>query len=76
MGKKFGIVHIYNFFPNHTFAIESNEGFTCVDDVFRATVMLSKYLKLYGDDSIVEKCKTALNSFYRCKIQQVISIIS
>ncbi len=57
-GKKVGIVHIYSEYPNYTYAIEPNEGFTCVDDVSRAIVMLSKYLEVYGTDAIVvEKIK-------------------
>lgn len=56
--KKVGIVHIYSEYPNYTYAIEPNEGFTCVDDVSRAIVMLSKYLELYGSDKVVlEKIK-------------------
>ena len=42
-GKKVGIVHIYSEYPNYTYAIEPNEGFTCVDDVSRGIVMLSRY---------------------------------
>lgn len=57
-GKKVGIVHIYSEYPNYSYAIEPNEGFTCVDDVSRAIVMLSKYLELYGNESVVlEKIK-------------------
>lgn len=44
-GKKVGIVHIYSQFPDYSYDIEPKEGFTCVDDVARAVVMLSKYLK-------------------------------
>ncbi len=44
-GKKVGIVHIYSEYPDYKFEIEPKEGFTCVDDVARAVVMLSKYLK-------------------------------
>ncbi|MCF6295121.1 MAG: hypothetical protein L3J25_05480 [Flavobacteriaceae bacterium] len=44
-GKEVGIVHIYSEYPDYEFEIEPNEGFTCVDDVARAVVMLSKYLK-------------------------------
>jgi len=42
---KVGIVHIYSQYPNYEYAIEPKEGFTCVDDVARAIVMLSMYLK-------------------------------
>ncbi len=44
-GKKAGIVHIYSEYPDYEFEIEPKEGFTCVDDVARAIVMLSEYLK-------------------------------
>lgn len=44
-GEKVGIVHIYSEYPDYEFEIEPKEGFTCVDDVARAVVMLSKYLK-------------------------------
>ena len=44
-GEKVGIVHIYSEYPDYEFEIEPKEGFTCVDDVARAIVMLSKYLE-------------------------------
>jgi len=44
-GKKAGIIHIYSEYPDYEFEIEPREGFTCVDDVARAIVMLSEYLK-------------------------------
>ncbi len=44
-GKKAGIVHIYSEYPDYKFEIEPKEGFACVDDVARALVLLSKYLK-------------------------------
>ncbi len=44
-GRKAGIVHIYSEYPDYKFEIEPREGFTCVDDVARAIVLLSKYLK-------------------------------
>jgi hypothetical protein len=49
-GKKVGIVHIYSEYPDYEFEIEPNEGFTCVDDVARAVVMLSKHLKENEND--------------------------
>lgn len=56
--KKIGIIHIYSEYPNYEYAIEPNEGFTCVDDVARAIVMLSKYLEVFGSDDIaIEKMK-------------------
>ena len=35
--KKVGIVHIYSEYPDYEFEIEPKEGFTCVDDVARAS---------------------------------------
>ena len=52
-GKDVGIVHIYSKYPNYDFEIEPNEGFTCVDDVARAIVMLSKYLEENENDTQV-----------------------
>jgi len=57
-GKKVGIVHIYSEYPDYKFEIEPKEGFTCVDDVARAVVMLSKYLKTNRkDDEAFNKLK-------------------
>jgi len=39
-GKRMGVVHIYSRFPSYGYDVEPNEGFTCVDDVSRAIVML------------------------------------
>ena len=50
MGKKVGIVHIYSQYPDYSYAIEPKEGFTCVDDVARAIVMFSRYLKVNEKD--------------------------
>jgi hypothetical protein len=50
--KKVGIVHIYSEYPDYDFEIEPKEGFTCVDDVARAIVMLSKYLEENSDDEM------------------------
>ena len=56
--KKVGIVHIYSEYPNYKFEIEPKEGFTCVDDVARAIVMLSKYLKEnVNDKEALDKLK-------------------
>ena len=49
-GKKVGIIHIYSEYPDYKFEIEPKEGFTCVDDVARAIVMLSTYLKTNRKD--------------------------
>jgi hypothetical protein len=51
-GKKVGIVHIYSQYPDYNYDIEPKEGFTCVDDVARAIVMLSKHLQLNGKDDV------------------------
>ncbi|MGN5375039.1 hypothetical protein [Sphingomonas hankookensis] len=40
-GERVGVVHIYSEAPDFRFAIEPREGFTCVDDVARAIVLLS-----------------------------------
>ncbi len=40
-GKQMGVVHIYSNFPDYAFAIEPKEGYTCIDDVSRAIVMLA-----------------------------------
>ena len=56
--KKVGMVHIYSEYPNYDFEIEPNEGFTCVDDVARAIVMLSKYLEENENDiDVLNKMK-------------------
>ena len=57
-GKEVAIVHIYSEYPNYDFEIEPNEGFTCVDDVARAIVMLSKYLETNENDiEVLNKIK-------------------
>lgn len=56
--KKVGIIHIYSEYPDYKFEIEPKEGFTCVDDVARAIVMLSKHLKTNEkDDEAFNKLK-------------------
>ncbi|PCH54144.1 MAG: hypothetical protein COC22_00810 [Flavobacteriaceae bacterium] len=62
-GKEVGIVHIYSEYPTYEYAIEPNEGFTAVDDVARAMVMLSKYLDLYGNDEFALKKLKNLTEF-------------
>ena len=52
-GKEVGIIHIYSKYPNYEYDIEQNEGFTCVDDVARGIVMLSKHLELSGNDEVI-----------------------
>jgi hypothetical protein len=40
-GKEAGIIHIYSNYPDYSYDIEPREGFTCVDDVARAVILLS-----------------------------------
>jgi len=40
-GNEAGIVHIYSEYPGYNFTIEPEQGFSCVDDVARAAVLLS-----------------------------------
>ena len=61
--KKVGIVHIYSEFPDYEFEIEPKEGFTCVDDVARAIVMLSKYLEENGNDELAYNQLKSLTEF-------------
>ncbi|WP_282160913.1 hypothetical protein [Ulvibacterium marinum] len=57
-GKKVGIIHIYSEYPNYEYAIEPSEGFTAVDDVSRAIIMLSKYIEVFGNNEVaLEKIK-------------------
>lgn len=63
MGKKVGIVHIYSQYPDYSYAIEPKEGFTCVDDVARAMVMLSRYLKSNDKDIDAYNKLTKLTEF-------------
>ena len=64
--KKVGIVHIYSEYPDYDFEIEPKEGFTCVDDVARAIVMLAKYLEVNGND---EKAYNQLKSLTEFVLQ-------
>lgn len=48
--EKVGIIHIYSEYPDYEFEIEPKEGYTCVDDVARAVVMLSTYLRTNEND--------------------------
>ena len=51
-GKQAGIISIYSNYPNYE-AVPSIEeaGITAVDDVARAIIVLSEYIKLYGSDA-------------------------
>ncbi|MCD4724201.1 MAG: hypothetical protein K8R63_05100 [Bacteroidales bacterium] len=51
-GKEVGVIHIYSEYPDYTYTIEPNEGFSCVDDVARALVFLSAYTKNCNDPEI------------------------
>lgn len=48
-----GIVKIYSEYPDYTFEIEPNEGFTCVDDVARA--MMIDAVRFSDDEEIQAK---------------------
>ena len=61
--KKVGIVHIYSEYPDYDFEIEPKEGFTCVDDVARAIVMLSKYLEENDTDELAYNQLKSLTEF-------------
>ncbi len=41
-GTEVGVLNIYSEYPDYHFVIEPKEGFTCVDDVARGIVLLSK----------------------------------
>jgi len=51
-GKEVGVINIYSEYPDYTYAIEPNEGFSCVDDVARALVFLSSYSKNCDDPEV------------------------
>jgi hypothetical protein len=51
-GKEAGAINIYSEYPDYIYAIEPNEGFSCVDDVARALVFLSAYTKNSDDPEI------------------------
>ncbi len=36
-----GVIHIYSEYPDYNFVIEPDEGFTCIDDVARAIVLIA-----------------------------------
>lgn len=56
-----GIVHIYSEYPDYHYAIEPREGFTCVDDVARAVIMLSEYYQAkQAPPAILEQIKMLL----------------
>ena len=51
-GNEAGLINIYSEYPDYIYAIEPNEGFSCVDDVARALVFLSAYTKNCDDPEI------------------------
>jgi len=61
-GHEAGVINIYSEYPDYIFAIEPNEGFSCVDDVARTLVFLSAYTK-YCDDPEIEIMIDNLTSF-------------
>lgn len=56
-GRKMAVVNIYSLYPDYIFAIEPAEGFSCVDDVARAIVMLTEHVKTHPDDEVSYKIK-------------------
>jgi len=61
-GTEVGLVHIYSEYPDYEFAIEPDEGYTCVDDVARALVLLSDY-KSYNEDPDIEAMIHGMTQF-------------
>lgn len=53
-GTEAGIVHIYSEYPDYDYEIETDEGFTCVDDVARAMVLLSMTPDLENDPELIK----------------------
>lgn len=61
-GKSAAIVNIYSEYPDYSFAIEPSEGFTCVDDVARAILLLSEYYQqISRDEQILEQIKKMMH---------------
>lgn len=56
-GKPMGLVHIYSNFPDYGYAIEPNEGYTCVDDVARAIVMLAHEWRQHKQPETLRKIR-------------------
>jgi hypothetical protein len=50
-GKKAAMVCIYSEFPAYEPLEDPDEGISCVDDVARAIIMLTEYVKVYGNES-------------------------
>ena len=51
-GACVGVLHIYSEYPDYQYAIEPDEGFTCVDDVARTIVLLTGYLENNNDSEV------------------------
>jgi len=57
-GKKAAMVCIYSEFPAYEPLEDPDEGISCVDDVARAVIMLTDYVKVYGNEaSSLDKIK-------------------
>ena len=54
-GKALGVVHIYAAYPDYRYDVEPREGFTCVDDVARAVVLLSREWRHRPDPALLRK---------------------
>lgn len=55
--RQMGILHIYSEFPDYRYAIEPNEGFTCVDDVARGIVMLVHEWRQRREPEVLRKIR-------------------
>lgn len=56
-GKQMAVVHIYSNFPDYSYAIEPKEGYTCVDDVSRAIVMLANEWRQHRTPELLRKIR-------------------
>lgn len=56
-GREMAVVHIYAKHPDYRYAIEPNEGFTCVDDVARALVLLALEWRHTKDPELLRKLR-------------------
>jgi hypothetical protein len=53
-----GTIWIYSESPDFHLVADSDEGFTCVDDVARALVMYSREMRVHPSEKILHKIKT------------------
>lgn len=51
-GTKFGVIHIYSEYPDYSYNIEPDEGYTCVDDVARTLVFLAGHASQDNDPEL------------------------